>query len=112
MIIIKSVHDVPIRLTSERWLHIVARHPEMEKQKDRILETVIKPDLVQQGDFKERMAIKHFENALLTSKYLLVIYQIEGFIFTAYFTNMPSERRKMTWKLCLYLCFFILSSAL
>lgn len=102
MIIVKSVHNVPIRLTSERWLHIVKRHPEMESQKDRILETVINPDFVQEADFKELIAIKHFDNTPLTSKFLVVIYkeinESEGFIITAYFTNMPSQRRKTIWK--------------
>ena len=102
MIIVKSVHDVPIRLTVERWLHIVERHPEMENQKDRILETVAKPDLVQEGDFKELIAMKYYENTPLTSKFLVVIYKeingIEGFIITAYFANKPSERRKIIWK--------------
>jgi len=83
-------------------LHIVKRHPEMENQKDRILETVIKPNFVQEGDFKELIAIKHYENTPLTSKFLVVIYkeinESEGFIITAYFTNIPSERRKTIWK--------------
>jgi len=102
MIIVKSIHNVPIRLTSERWLHILNRHPEMENQKDRVLETVANPDLIQEGDFDEFLAIKYFENTPLTSKFLVVIYrevnEIEGFIITAYFTNIPSERRKTLWK--------------
>lgn len=33
MIIVKSKNDVPLRLTKERWNHIIARHPELKSRK-------------------------------------------------------------------------------
>jgi hypothetical protein len=52
MILIKSINNALIRLTS-----------------------VSSPDLIQKGDFDELLAIKYFENSPLTSKYLVVIYK-------------------------------------
>jgi len=102
MLIIKSVNNVPIRLSKERWNHITERHPEIKKQKGKVLKTLEKPDLIQEGDFGGLIAMRFFRNTPLTSKYLVVIYKEvskeDGFIITAYFTNQPSKRRKTIWK--------------
>jgi hypothetical protein len=58
MIVIYSRNQVPIRLTQERWEHILRRHPEMANQKDRVLETLSDPDLIQQGDLDTLLAIR------------------------------------------------------
>jgi hypothetical protein len=103
MVIVKSKNNVSIRLTTERWKHIVTRHPEMLDQKEHVLETIGDPYVIQQGDFGEFIAIRFYEKTPLTSKYLVVIYKevssIDGFVITAYFTAKPSERRKIIWKL-------------
>ncbi len=102
MIILYSRNQVPIRLTNERWEHIRQRHPEMETQRDRILETVEFPDYIQAGDFGGLLAIRYYEQTPLTSKYLVVAYREQtlddGFILTAYFTSKPSDKRKQLWK--------------
>ena len=102
MIIVKSKNNVPIRLTHERWYHIVERHPEMDEQKEKVLETLNTPDLVQDGDFGTLIALKFYPKTPLTTKYLAVIYkeidETDGFILTAYFTNKPREGRNIIWK--------------
>lgn len=102
MIIVKSKNNVSLRLTKERWNHIVLRHPEMDGQKEQVLETVTKPDMIQQGDFGELIAIRFYNKTPLTSKHLVVIYKevidTDGFIVTAYYATKPSERRKIVWK--------------
>jgi hypothetical protein len=102
MIIVKSVNNVPIRLTIERWDHIVKRHPELHEQKDKVVQCVALPEIVQIGDFGEVIAIKFYEKTPLTSKYLVVVYKEinanDGFIITAYYTSKPSERRIIIWK--------------
>ena len=50
MVIVYSKNRVPIRLTAERWGHVVTYHPEMVGQREAVLETVGEPDLVQRGD--------------------------------------------------------------
>jgi hypothetical protein len=102
MIIVKSKNNVLLRLTKERWNHIVLRHPEMDGQKDQVLETVADPDLIQQGDFGGLIAIRFYDKTPLTSKHLVVIYKevadTDGFIISAYYATKPSERRNTVWK--------------
>ena len=45
MLIVYSQNGVPVRLTEERWRHILHRHIEMGDQRERILETVTEPDI-------------------------------------------------------------------
>ncbi len=47
MPIVLSHNRIPVRLTTERWLHIVQRHPEMLDQMSRVLETVEEPEMIQ-----------------------------------------------------------------
>jgi len=74
----------------------------MENQKERVFETISNPDLVQNGDFGEMIAVKFYEKTPLTSKYLVTIYKeiakLDGFVITAYYATRPSERRKTLWK--------------
>jgi len=102
MLIINSVDEIPIRLTAERWQHIIKRHPEMTTEEDKILQTVCSPDTIQEGDYGTKIAIKHYPRTPLTSKHLAVIYKEvskeDGFVLTAYFTSTPSKRRKIIWK--------------
>ncbi len=101
MIIVKSKNNIPIRLTAERWKHIIMRHPEMENQKDYVLETIADPHMIQQGDFGELIAIRFYQKSPLTSKYLVTIYkegEADGFVITAYYAAKPSGRRQIVWK--------------
>lgn len=45
MLFSNSKNDKNIRLTEERWEHIVRRHPEMNEFQDKVLETIHDPDL-------------------------------------------------------------------
>lgn len=102
MLIVYSRNGVPVRLTEERWRHIVRRHIEMSAQRERILETVAEPDMIQKGDYGELLAIRFYPETPLTSKFLVVAYQevssVDGFILTAYLTSRPSSRRETLWK--------------
>jgi hypothetical protein len=102
MLIVTSHSGAPIRLTDERWQHIIRRHPEMESQRDRVLETVAQPEMIQQGDFEELLAIRFYARTPLTSKFLVVAYREtnseDGFVVTAYLTRQPSSRRIILWK--------------
>jgi hypothetical protein len=97
-----SRNGVPIRLTDERWTHITSRHPEMNDQRERVLEMLQEPDMIQQGDFGELLAIRHYSQTPLTSKFMVVAYREvsldDGFMLTAYFTSRPSVRRVTIWK--------------
>lgn len=102
MLIVRSQSGVPVRLSEARWQHIVRRHPEMADQHDRVLETVAEPDMIQQGDLGEVLAVRHYAETPLTRKFLVVAYRElgleDGFILTVYLTSRPSAGRVTIWK--------------
>ncbi|MBI1870965.1 MAG: recombinase family protein [Chlamydiae bacterium] len=76
-----------------------------DPNKKEIEETIVNPNLIQQGDFGEILALKYYSMEPLepfTKKYLVVAYKEltreDGFILTAYLSNSPSKRRKILWK--------------
>ena len=101
MDITQSVANVPIRLTDERWRHIIVGHPELATQRERVIETLADPDLVQSGDAGGLLAIRYYEQTPLTSKFLVVAYREtsrnDGFVLTAYFTRCHSTKRETIW---------------
>jgi len=100
--IIRSHDGVPIRLTDERWKHISENHPEVAPMRQEILETIAEPELIQQGDSGELLAVRRYESTPMTSKYLVVPYREvsreDGFVLTAYLTNRHSSLRSVVWK--------------
>lgn len=101
MLIINSQSGVPVRLTEERWNHIVSRHPEMLDCREEVLETLADPDMVQQGDFGELLAVRGYDELKL-GRFVVVVYHEarpdDGFVLTAYLTGRPSLRRRIIWK--------------
>ncbi len=84
MDIANSVNGVPIRLTYERWYHIVENHDEMASCFHDVLEAVERPELVVCGN---RGTLKAARN-LGKRKWLVVVYREasrnDGFVITAY----------------------------
>jgi hypothetical protein len=101
MAIVRSVNNVPLRLTEERWNHVRTRHPEMSGLLERVHETVSEPDLVQQGDRGDLLAIRRYPDTPLSEKYIVVAYrevsERDGFLLTAYLTSEFSPRRRVVW---------------
>jgi hypothetical protein len=98
MDIVKSVNDVPIRLTDERWIHIVENHDDLAGYYNDVLNTVESPDLVIKGYRGALIALKKFRR-----KYLAVVYKEthrgDGFIITAYFTSkLRVEKEVIVWQ--------------
>ena len=60
MDIARSVNSVPIRLTSERWLHIVENHDEMAGYYDDVLLAVESPDIVLRGYRGSLLAVRGY----------------------------------------------------
>lgn len=102
MIIIYSKNKIPIRLTGERWDHIIYRHPELKDEREKVIETLEKPEFIKRGDFGTLIAVKFYSETPLTSKYLIVVYKElnrhNGFLITAYFTSKLLRRREILWK--------------
>ena len=98
MDIVKSVNDVPIRLTDERWVHIIENHDDMAGYYDEVLNVVESPDCVIKGYGNALIALKK-----LQKKFLAVVYKEissdDGFIITAYFTSkIKLEREVILWQ--------------
>ena len=97
MDIVYSVNSIPIRLTYERWYHIVENHDDLASYYHEVLETIEKPDIVLRGNRGTLKAVKNFGK----NKWLVVIYRektkTDGFIITAYFLdNRP--KGEIVWK--------------
>ena len=92
-----SIDGIPIRLTTERWFHIVENHDDLASYYDDILETVENPDIVLRGYRGSLIAARSYGR----KRYLMVIYRQvstdDGFIITAYFAS-KIDRRKAIWK--------------
>jgi hypothetical protein len=74
----------------------------MATQRERVLETVSRPELIQAGDFGELIAVRLYAQTPLTRKYLIVAYREvaadDGYVLTAYLARRPSTRRPTVWK--------------
>lgn len=96
----RSVNQVQIRLTDERWVHITEGHPEMAGLYFEVLEIINTPDVVVAGNDGELLAVKH----LLNNKHLVAVYREtekeDGFVITAFMTARPSfiSKRKKLWE--------------
>lgn len=97
-----SKNNIPIRLTSERWQHITTGHPEIADYYYEILETIESPQIIYEGNYDAKIAIKRFpEN---NNTFVVVVYKevsaTDGFIITAHFSNKEQEfnKKKIIWK--------------
>lgn len=102
MPVVRSRDGVPIRLTEERWRHIIDRHPEIEDQQEKVLETLTRPDIVQEGDSGELLAVRWYAETSMGEKHVVVAYREtsaeDGFVLTAYLARRPSARREVVWR--------------
>ena len=93
-----SINGISIRLTNERWGHIVEEHAELGEMMDLVLLAVSNPDIVLTGNSGEYLAVREFE----TKKYFVFPYREisnDGFIITAFLTRRihSLQRRKQIW---------------
>ncbi len=94
---VTSIAGIPIRLTEERWFHIVENHDDLAGYYDDVLATVAEPDLIMSGYGGSLIAVRAYGR----QRYLCVIYRqasrADGFIITAYFSS-KINRKKALWK--------------
>jgi hypothetical protein len=93
-----SKNAVPIRLTDERWAHIVEEHAEMAGRRLEVLETISHPKFIFAGGVGELLATREVE----AGKFLVVVYREaakDGFVITAFLTRRLRylERREKLW---------------
>jgi hypothetical protein len=66
-----SVEGVPIRLTRERWFHIVENHNDLAGYYDDVLKTVEQPELILRGYNASLIAVRGYGRR----GYLHVVYR-------------------------------------
>lgn len=99
MEIVKSINNVPIRITDERWKHIFENHDDLAGNLDDILDALEFPDYMIKGYKNAKIAIR----IIRLNKYLAVVYkeisQDDGFMITAYFTSkIKLENEVILWQ--------------
>lgn len=96
--VVPSKGGVPIRLTSERWAHIVEEHNELAGMRLEVLETVSDPQLIVAGSAGELLALR----GQAPGRWLVVVYkelESDGFIITAFLSSRTETltRRRQLW---------------
>jgi hypothetical protein len=95
--IVSSINGVPVRLTDERWDHIIDEKPYMHSSYDRMLEAVQEPEYILRGNAGALIAVL----TLGRSKHLHTVYRElakdDGFIITAFIAQKLNKSR-MLWR--------------
>ena len=99
-----SKNGVSIRLTSERWSHIVEAHDYMAGLHEWVLTAIAEPDFIAWGWEKSLIAIQHILNTPIGEKHLIVVYREvtgeDGFVITAFMTSNARKvlKRGVIWQ--------------
>ena len=92
-----SVNGVPIRLTYERWYHIVENHDELASYFHEVLDTVENPELIVRGNKGSLKAARNIGRR----KWLVVVYREmakrDGFVITAYLLD-TKPKGEIVWR--------------
>lgn len=106
--IAKSIREVPIRLTEERWSHIIEYHGELARFLDQILLAVADPDLVFESPKEIEpnfVAIKRFVELVqyrLADRLAVHYKEVskdDGFILTVFpISDERARRRYRLWQ--------------
>jgi hypothetical protein len=93
-----SKNDIHIRLTDERWTHIVEEHCELAGMRMEVLDAVANPSRILKGGESELLAVQEIHS----DKHLVVVYreiENDGFIITAFITSKTKSlyRRNPLW---------------
>ena len=88
----------PIRLTDERWSHIVEGHSELVGLRPRVLNALENAERILEGNNDELFAVQESE----PGKWIVVIYKElngDGHVITAFLTSKERwlNRRRQLW---------------
>lgn len=95
---VKSKSGVLIRLSEERWEHIVTEHSELSGMHDLVLEAIGNPERILSGGAGEHLAVLEIQRG----KWLVVAYrevEQDGFVITSFVTTRLGwiGRRRQIW---------------
>ncbi len=100
---VNSKRGIPVRLTHERWSHIVESHDYMAGHLDLVVETLGNPDYVVKGVSGELLALKQYHHTAIGPKHVVVAYreyERDGFVVTAFMTSKADKliQRGPQWR--------------
>jgi len=97
MRVVYSINKVPIRLTEERWFHIVENHNDLAGWYDDVLDTIENPDFILRSYKDTLVGVREVKEG----HYLCVVYKEvtpkDGFVITAYSTS-KIKREAIIWR--------------
>ena len=97
----RSRNGVVIRLTDERWQHILEEHGELRDLRAQVIGAIENPERILSGTASELLALTSLE----PGKLLVVVYrevnERDGFVITAFITRRLNSlnRRQQVWPL-------------
>lgn len=89
--IVESVDGVPIRLTDERWEHILIGHPLISGYYERILSTIENPAFILRGNNRSKIAVNNYGRKLWLHVVYREVSRDDGFIISAYIKTDYNE---------------------
>ena len=92
-----SVNGVPIRLTHERWEHILDSHPNMASFQETILEAVENPDYILGSRRGALVAVVVLGRNTLLQVFYIEKSRYDGFVLSARIGE-KLDRAKIKWR--------------
>jgi hypothetical protein len=93
--VVQSKNAVPIRLTDERWEHIVSNKEYMESRYDDVLRAIDHPTMILRGYNGSLVAVLN----LSRNSFLHVVYREvkkdDGFVITAFIARTVNRSQKI-----------------
>lgn len=99
MKIVYSKTNASIRLTDERWSHIIENHDELAGRIEDVLTSIAEPDIIVKGEKQELLAVRQVH-----AKWIIVVYKElnnkDGFVITAFITSRINYllKKEIIWK--------------
>ena len=90
--LVKDKTGRELRMTDYNWDHIIKRHPEISSEKEKIIETLEKPDTITKSlkDENARYYYKYYKNRRSPENFLMILVKYlngEGFIISVHFVT-------------------------
>lgn len=93
----RSINGVTIRLTDERWEHVLDVRPFMNGYEEDVLDTVENPELILRAAGGVLVAVASFGRRGFLHALYRELSRTDGFIITAYFKD-SYNRRQVIWR--------------
>jgi len=97
MHVVYSINKVPIRLTEERWFHIVENHNDLAGLYDEVLSTIESPNFIMKGYRDALVAVREVEEGHCLCVVYKEVMENDGFVITAYRTS-KIKKEAIVWQ--------------